>query len=252
MNEPMNPARPRFKVPPPQFCECSDPGCPVCQGHCRKPARTLVYRSDMEDETGTPMCSGCTEDCMDSGLFYTKESAGHIVVDLLINEVSDLGDTPNYPEEPSPYDAVKLIPAIRYEMHLRGNYEKAKEVVMSNVANNPNYYAFLGEALKPPAHVKGVSNWEKKAGRKVEREHATDAKTADTIASQHHAERKDYYRALKKTGMAPELKKASMLFKPGPSIEPMKEPPGSSADLKLKTPPPKASFYPSNGGPSSI
>ena len=107
------------------------------------------------------------------------------------------------------------------------------------------------KGLKPKAKVKGVSDWEKKAGRKVEREHTTNPEIADIIASQHHKERKDYYAAAKKAGMAPELK-ASMFFKPGPSIEPLKEPPGSAADLKLKGPPPKASFYPSNGGPSSV
>ncbi len=33
--------------------------------------RTL-YRSDMEDLTGTLMCPRCAEDAFDSGLFYTK------------------------------------------------------------------------------------------------------------------------------------------------------------------------------------
>ena len=252
MNEPLNPAlRQRVRVPPPQFCECGDPGCPVCQGRCRKPARTTVYRSDMEDETGTPMCEGCAADCMDSGVFYTKESIGYRVVDALINEEG--------------LAAADII-----------------------------------EALKPPSKVKGVSRWEKKAGRKVEAEHATDNKTRDTISSQHHAERKDYYRRLEKSGLAPELGEASQpavlkrpfwghpagkhgRYTPGHppspvnkytgklrlkgsppasvsdedandlySIEPLKEPPGSPADLKLKAPPPQASFYPSNGGPSSV
>ena len=245
MNEPNPMPRPRVKVPPPQFCECGDPGCPVCHGHCRRPARTTVYRSDMEDEMGTPMCAGCAEDCIESGIFYTKESAGYILTDLLINEAD---------ERRSPFDAMKLIPAIRYEMQRTGDYEKARETALANVAANPEHYAFLEqtEALKPKAKVKGVSNWEKKAGRKVEREHTNDPETADTIASHHHAERKDYYAAAKKAGLAPELKKASMLFKPGPSIEPLKEPPGSPADLKLKGPPAKASFYPSMGGPSSV
>jgi len=185
--------RQRVKIPPPHFCECGDPGCPVCHGKCRKPARTTVYRSDMEDEMGTPMCEGCAADCVESGVFYTKESVGY----QLVNKLIDDDDAPS---------AANLI-----------------------------------EALKPRANVKGVSNWEKRAGRKVEGEHATDNKTRDTIASQHHKERKDYYKKLKQSGLAPEL-----------SIEPLKEPPGSPADLKLKSPPPKAAFYPSNDGPSSL
>jgi len=210
--------RQRVKIPPPHFCECGDPGCPVCQGKCYKPARTTVYRSDMKDETGTPMCQGCADDCLDSGIFYTKESAGHIVMDLLINE---WGEAPN-----SPFDAIKLAPAIRYEFRRLGDYEKAKETVLANIADNPNHYATLRqtEALKPKADVKNVSDWEKKAGRKVEREHTSDPATAEVIRSHHHAERKDYYATAKKAGLTPEL----------------------------KGPPPKASFYPSMGGPSSL
>jgi len=192
MNEPLNPEpRQRVEIPPPPFCECGDPGCPVCHGHCHKPAHTTVYRSDMEDRTGTPMCDECTADCLDSGLFYTKESAGYQVVNALINE-----------EGATARSAIK--------------------------------------GLKPKARVKGVSKWEKQAGRKVEREHTRDPKVADIIASQHHKERKDYYAAAEKAGMAPELD----------SIEPLKEPPGSPADLKM--PKPKVAFYPSNGGPSSV
>lgn len=177
--EALNRTTPRqpFKIPEPHFCECGDPGCPVCHGKCHKPARTAVYRSDMDDETGTPMCDGCASDCMNSGLFYTKESVSLKIVDRLLNEEST---------------AAAVI-----------------------------------ESLKPKAKVAGVSNWEKKAGRKAEREHATNAKTADAIASHHHTERKDYYKRLKKAGLAPELT----------SVEPLKEPPGSPADLKLKKPP---------------
>lgn len=210
MNEPLNPEpRVRVQVPPPQFCECSDPGCPVCGGRCRKPSRTVLYRSDMEDETGTPMCNGCADDAMESGLFYTKESRAFKVVDKLIQD------------------------------------------------DEPTAASVLFDALKPPVKVQ-VSDWEKRAGRKVEREHTDSNTTADTIASHHHAERKDYYRKLKQAGLANELeppKKTSMLFKPGPSIEPMKEPPGSLADLKMKATPkpkPKSAFYPSSGGPSTV
>ena len=50
-------------------CECSDPGCKCCHGHCRKPAEQTLCRVDMEDETGTLMCEGCADDAFDSGLF---------------------------------------------------------------------------------------------------------------------------------------------------------------------------------------
>ena len=34
-------------------CECGDPGCPVCHGHCRNRATCNLRRVDMEDRTGT-------------------------------------------------------------------------------------------------------------------------------------------------------------------------------------------------------
>lgn len=56
-------------------CDCSDPGCPHCGGACVAAAVTVVFRIDMEDETGTPMCLKCAEDCLDSGLFRMDDDA---------------------------------------------------------------------------------------------------------------------------------------------------------------------------------
>ncbi len=56
-----------------ELCECSDPGCPACHGHCDQMATDVVYRVDMEDETGTPMCGACAEDCLECGLFQVEE-----------------------------------------------------------------------------------------------------------------------------------------------------------------------------------
>ncbi len=52
-------------------CGCADPGCPVHKGSSACPfrGRTFLYRVDMEDHTGTPMCLQCATDAMDSGLF---------------------------------------------------------------------------------------------------------------------------------------------------------------------------------------
>lgn len=50
-------------------CMCADPGCPCCHGACScKPTETL-YRMDMPDSSGTPMCQGCADDALASGLF---------------------------------------------------------------------------------------------------------------------------------------------------------------------------------------
>lgn len=55
-------------------CECTDPGCPKHKGksECPSAGRRLVFRSDMEDVSGTLMCPKCAEDAMSSGVFYTR------------------------------------------------------------------------------------------------------------------------------------------------------------------------------------
>jgi len=50
-------------------CECTDPGCKHCAGGCADFFVTILYRVDMEDETGTAFCHGCAADALDSGLF---------------------------------------------------------------------------------------------------------------------------------------------------------------------------------------
>ncbi len=52
-------------------CQCTDPGCPIHNGtsSCNRKSTSILYRIDMEDETGTPMCNGCAEDAFESGLF---------------------------------------------------------------------------------------------------------------------------------------------------------------------------------------
>jgi hypothetical protein len=59
---------------PKRTCQCTDPGCPVHPGtsRCVRPSRRTVFRIDMEDRTGTPMCQRCSEDAMDSGVFTTR------------------------------------------------------------------------------------------------------------------------------------------------------------------------------------
>lgn len=56
---------------PVERCQCGDPGCPMHddQGGCNRVATDRLYRTDMDDETGTPMCEGCADDAFESGLF---------------------------------------------------------------------------------------------------------------------------------------------------------------------------------------
>ena len=62
-------------------CECSDFGCPAHKGEsdCRKIATTLLFRVDMEDNTGTAMCEACAEDAFLSGLFTDELEASEEV-----------------------------------------------------------------------------------------------------------------------------------------------------------------------------
>ncbi len=52
-------------------CGCTDSGCPAHHGcpDCRREATARVYRIDMTDETGTPMCEDCAADALESGVF---------------------------------------------------------------------------------------------------------------------------------------------------------------------------------------
>ncbi len=51
------------------LCQCVDRGCPHCKGGCPDKATVIVYRSDMDDANGTPMCDDCANDAIDSGVF---------------------------------------------------------------------------------------------------------------------------------------------------------------------------------------
>lgn len=54
-------------------CECRDLECQSpAHGDCSPcgvDAYTVLFRIDMEDESGTPMCEGCADDAFESGLF---------------------------------------------------------------------------------------------------------------------------------------------------------------------------------------
>lgn len=58
-------------VPGDSRCECSDPGCPVHNGQskCNHVATDLLFRVDMEDNTGVYFCDECAADALDSGVF---------------------------------------------------------------------------------------------------------------------------------------------------------------------------------------
>lgn len=52
-------------------CECADANCAVDHGFqdCLNEGSSLLYRIDMDDQTGTLFCNECGEDAADSGLF---------------------------------------------------------------------------------------------------------------------------------------------------------------------------------------
>lgn len=54
-----------------QVCQCVDSGCLVHQGVpvCFKKSACVLYRVDMTDYTGTPMCPKCANDAYESGLY---------------------------------------------------------------------------------------------------------------------------------------------------------------------------------------
>ena len=58
-------------------CRCSDGLCPTGHGpqQCGKTARECMRRSDMDDRTGTLMCSKCADDAFALGLFFRDVAA---------------------------------------------------------------------------------------------------------------------------------------------------------------------------------
>ena len=55
-------------------CECHDAGCVHHEGlsYCLDGASETLYRIDMLDVDGTPMCADCVLDALNSGLFTTQ------------------------------------------------------------------------------------------------------------------------------------------------------------------------------------
>ena len=52
-------------------CECADPGCPAHKGvsDCAAKTACVLFRVDMDDETGTAMCEACAEDALKYDVF---------------------------------------------------------------------------------------------------------------------------------------------------------------------------------------
>jgi hypothetical protein len=75
-------------------CKCSDPGCPVHKGEsqCDNRAIAILYRIDMEDQSGTLMCETCAGDALESGVF--REG-------LVLQDIADEIDWQNDPAEPN-------------------------------------------------------------------------------------------------------------------------------------------------------
>jgi len=77
-------------------CECSDPGCPMHKGQsaCTAPAKAILHRVDMDDETGTAMCEECAVDAMDSGVFrlgMELEASSEKTADTADNSANEKG-----------------------------------------------------------------------------------------------------------------------------------------------------------------
>lgn len=71
-----------------QQCDCNRPGCPSHpNGPCASRATDLMYRTDMSDKTGTPMCNACAGNAMGAGNFRDMPLQG---LGDIINQVTTL------------------------------------------------------------------------------------------------------------------------------------------------------------------
>ncbi len=58
-----------------RYCECIDYGCPVHHGEeCRKVGDYPLYRSTLDDRTGTFLCDACATDALDRGDYDTASA----------------------------------------------------------------------------------------------------------------------------------------------------------------------------------
>lgn len=81
------------------YCECTDPGCPVEHGaECSRIATGICHRSDMEDLTGVAFCDDCMADAIDSGVFGEPD-ADHMDDMAMYEEAETFYPEP--PEEPT-------------------------------------------------------------------------------------------------------------------------------------------------------
>ena len=55
------------------MCMDGDPGCVHCKGSCSREATMVVRRADMDDIAGTPMCTECGCDSLESGIFSVED-----------------------------------------------------------------------------------------------------------------------------------------------------------------------------------
>ncbi len=57
-------------------CECGDRECPAHTNKysCDNEGKVLVFRIDMNDQSGTLMCEECADDAIESGIFTYEEA----------------------------------------------------------------------------------------------------------------------------------------------------------------------------------
>lgn len=62
----------------PHPCECADTGCPAHFGlpHCERRANAVLFRTDMEDKTGSLFCERCALDAYGSGVYSDEPIEG--------------------------------------------------------------------------------------------------------------------------------------------------------------------------------
>lgn len=72
-------------------CECCDDRCLEHKGRdrCHHQATDILYRVDMNDETGTAMCDACADDAFSSDVFTVKDDEDDEDDDKVENEVFD-------------------------------------------------------------------------------------------------------------------------------------------------------------------
>jgi len=122
-------------------CRCPDLNCPACDRQCLRPAFVKLYRTDLDDETGTAFCDRCAAAALESGIFTyeykTKDKTRYTPRDDSEDSVGlprlrssfplDMANPKELQEAADAIREVRRLPAVQRHTELEDLLQRAEE-----------------------------------------------------------------------------------------------------------------------------